>query len=49
MIDFKSLGKCDLHMHTTYCDGKSSAEQMVLSAIEKGLDTVGVATHSFPP
>ena len=47
MIDFKSLGKCDLHMHTTYCDGKSSAEQMVLSAIEKGLDTVGVATHSF--
>ena len=47
MIDFASLGKCDLHMHTTYCDGKSSAEEMVLSAIEKGLDTVGVATHSF--
>lgn len=47
MIDIESLGKCDLHMHTVYCDGKSTAEEMVLSAIEKGLDTVGVATHSF--
>ena len=47
MIDLKSLGKCDLHMHTVYCDGKSTAEEMVLSAIEKGLDTVGIATHSY--
>lgn len=49
MIDLKSLGKCDLHMHTVYCDGKSTAEEMVLSAIEKGLDTIGVATHSYAP
>lgn len=47
MIDFESLGKSDLHMHTVYCDGKNTAEEMVLSAIEKGLDTVGIATHSF--
>ena len=47
MIDVKSLGKCDLHMHTVYCDGKSTPEEMVLSAIEKGLDTVGVAAHSY--
>ena len=47
MIDVLSLGKCDLHMHTVYCDGKSTAEEMVLSAIEKGLDTVGISTHSF--
>ena len=47
MIDVKSLGKCDLHMHTVFCDGKSTAEEMVLSAIEKGLDTVGIATHSY--
>ncbi len=47
MIDLGSLGKCDLHMHTTYCDGKNSAEEMVLSAVEKGLDTVGIATHSY--
>ena len=47
MINLESLGKCDLHMHTVYCDGKNTAEEMVLSAIEKGLDTVGIATHSF--
>lgn len=39
----------DLHMHTTYCDGKSSAEEMVLSAIEKGLSVVGISGHSFTP
>lgn len=37
----------DLHMHTTWCDGKSSAEEMVVSAIEKGLKTVGVCVHSY--
>ena len=47
MINLESLGKCDLHMHTVYCDGKNAPEEMVLSAIEKGLDTVGIATHSF--
>ena len=47
MIDLASLKKCDLHTHTTYCDGKNTAEEMVLSAIEKGLDTIGIATHSF--
>ena len=39
----------DLHMHTTYCDGNSSAEEMVLSAIEKGLSAVGISGHSFTP
>lgn len=33
-------------MHTTFCDGKNSAEEMVLSAIEKGLNAVGVLIHS---
>jgi histidinol-phosphatase (PHP family) len=37
----------DLHMHTTYCDGANSAEEMVLSAIDKGLDTVGISGHSY--
>jgi histidinol-phosphatase (PHP family) len=37
----------DLHMHTTYCDGKYSAEEMVLAAIEHGLKTVGLSGHSF--
>ena len=39
----------DLHMHTTYCDGKDSAEAMVLSAIESGLAFAGISGHSFTP
>ncbi len=39
--------KSDLHTHTIYCDGKSTPEEMVLSAIEKGLDEIGIATHSY--
>ena len=37
----------DLHMHTVFCDGTNAPEQMVLSAIDKGLTTVGVCAHSF--
>lgn len=37
----------DLHVHTTYCDGKDTPEQMVISAIEKGLDTIGFSVHSY--
>ena len=39
----------DLHMHTVYCDGKNSPLDMVLSAVEKGLKTVGVCTHAPMP
>ena len=39
--------KSDLHTHTIYCDGKNSPEEMVVSAIEKGLDEIGIATHSY--
>lgn len=37
----------DLHVHTTYCDGKNTPEEMVLSAIEKGLTTIGFSVHSY--
>lgn len=37
----------DLHVHTYYCDGKSSPEEMVISAIEKGLKRVGILCHSY--
>ena len=43
------MQKFDLHMHTTYCDGKDSAEAMVLSAIENGLAYAGISGHSFTP
>ena len=39
--------KCDLHTHTVFCDGKNTPEEMVLSAIEKGLDTIGICAHCY--
>ena len=36
----------NIHSHTTYCDGKSTPEEMVLGAIEKGCDSFGLSGHS---
>ena len=41
------MQKFDLHMHTSYCDGNDSAEEMILAAIDKGLEVVGISGHSF--
>ena len=41
------MGYTDLHTHTYFCDGKDSPEDMVISAIEKGIDTLGILTHSY--
>ena len=35
------------HTHTTYCDGKNSAREMILSAIDKGFDILGFSGHGF--
>lgn len=37
----------DLHTHTNYCDGSDTPEAMILSAIEKGLDEIGICIHSY--
>ena len=37
----------DFHTHTSFCDGKHTPEEMVLSAIEKGMKTLGFSMHSF--
>lgn len=37
----------DLHSHSSYCDGSASPEEMVLSAIAKGLKTFGICAHSY--
>lgn len=37
----------DLHTHTTFCDGNNTAEEMVLSAIEKGFKTLGFSGHAY--
>lgn len=39
----------NFHTHSKYCDGKNTAEEMVLSAIEKGFDTLGFSSHSLFP
>lgn len=36
----------DVHVHTNFCDGKHSPEEMVLSAIEKGVDRLGLLVHA---
>lgn len=37
------------HTHTTYCDGKSTAEEMVLRAIDLGLKSIGFSSHAPLP
>jgi len=37
----------NFHSHTTFCDGKHSAEEMVLSAISKGFDSFGFSGHGY--
>ena len=41
------MGYTDLHTHTTFCDGRATPEQMVLSAIDKGITTLGLLAHSY--
>ena len=36
----------DFHLHTTFCDGNNTPEEMVLSAIEKGMTDIGFSVHS---
>lgn len=35
------------HTHTMLCDGKSTPEEVVLSAIEKGFDAIGFSGHAY--
>ena len=36
----------DYHMHTTYCDGNNTAEEMALAGISLGLEEIGISGHS---
>ena len=35
------------HTHTQFCDGKSTAEEMVLAALEKGFSVLGFSGHGY--
>ena len=37
------------HNHTVFCDGKSTVEEMVISAIAHGCDAIGFSAHSYTP
>ena len=41
--------KQNLHIHTTYADGKDTPEELVLTAIEQGFDSIGFSEHSYMP
>ena len=41
------MGYTDLHTHTTFCDGRATPEEMVISAIGKGVTTLGLLAHSY--
>ena len=43
------ISKANFHTHSTFCDGKCTAEEMVLSAIEKGFNVLGFSSHCIHP
>lgn len=49
LIFTKGWGKMlsDFHIHTTFCDGKNTPEEMVCAAIEKGFSAIGFSGHAY--
>lgn len=41
--------KTNYHTHTTFCDGKSSVEEMIQDAISSGFDILGFSSHAASP
>ena len=39
--------KSNLHTHSTFCDGKNTPEEIVISAINKGFASVGISGHGY--
>jgi len=37
--------KGDLHMHSTFSDGRNSPEEILLAAVEKDLDVISITDH----
>ena len=37
----------NLHQHTNFSDGKNTAEEVVLSAIDKNMESIGFSDHSY--
>ena len=41
--------RSDFHIHTNFTDGADSAEEMVIAAIEAGIETLGFSEHAYVP
>ncbi len=41
------MTKADYHVHTTFCDGKNTPEEMARAALEMGLANLGFSGHSY--
>lgn len=39
--------KQNLHIHTTYADGKDTPKEIITEAIKRGFDSVGFSEHSY--
>lgn len=39
--------KQNLHIHTTYADGKDTPEEIIVEAIDKGFDSIGFSEHTY--
>ena len=37
----------DLHIHSTFSDGKNTPEEIVREAVRRGMDTIGFSDHSY--
>lgn len=46
-VEEKKMNIQNLHTHTNYADGKDSAEEMIIKAIEKGFQSIGFSEHSY--
>lgn len=49
MLDRCRVVKTNFHTHTTFADGKNTAEEMLLSAIERGGEALGFSEHGYTP
>lgn len=39
----------NFHTHTTFCDGKNTPEEIIISAIDKGFSAIGLSGHGYTP
>ena len=37
----------DLHVHSIFCDGKNTPEEIIIKAIEKGFVSIGFSSHGY--